>query len=217
MVSSSVSWYGADLSIAHAFLWQGWGPLLKSCFVPYGTFQCVLAQNRWYLRTRTYWTNDFVTTSCCPIKVVLSFFCLCFVFLFLFFFSLLVCFQSKDFLLQIPRSSSTLRYMAGTGTLYEKFFSHDKTVVLQSKFEGFPSVWRLCDSVFLVRLEGRMILQAKFFAYFACLVTKGWSIIKQGVYYKAKTQLYFSACSFYFTIFPGLTQFLSDQTHGLLP
>ena len=74
MVSSSVSWHGADLSIAHAFLGQGWGPLLKSCFVPYGTFQCVLAQNRWYLRTRTYWTNDFVTTSCCPIKVFLSFF-----------------------------------------------------------------------------------------------------------------------------------------------
>lgn len=104
-----------------------------------------------------------------------------------------------------------------SGTLYEKFFSHDKTVVLQSKFEGFPSVWRLCDSVFLVRLEGKMILQAKLFTYFACLVTKGWSIIKQGVYYKAKTQRNLSACSFYFTIFPGLTQFLSDQTHGLLP
>ena len=40
-------------------------------------------------------------------------FVLCFS-VFIFFFSLLVCFQSKDFPLQIPRSSSPLRYIAGT-------------------------------------------------------------------------------------------------------
>ena len=34
------------------------------------------------------------------------------------------------------------------GTLYEQFFSHDKTVVRNRKFEGFPAPWRLRNSVF---------------------------------------------------------------------
>ena len=48
LVPSSVSFYGADLTIAQAFLQkqslQGSEPLLKSSFVPYVTSWCPLAQ-----------------------------------------------------------------------------------------------------------------------------------------------------------------------------
>ena len=56
LVLVSASWHGA-CAVAETFISE---PLIMSCFVPYGTFWCILAQNRWHLRMRICWTNEIV-------------------------------------------------------------------------------------------------------------------------------------------------------------
>ena len=60
-----------------------------------------------------------------------------------------------------------------------------------------------------------MILQAKFFAYFAFFVKKVWSLNRASII-KQKYKVISVHVSFYFTMFPSPTQNLSDQTHGFL-
>ena len=69
-----MSLHVADLTIAYALLQKH--SLLNSCFVPCGTYWCILAQNRWNSHMRICWTNEIVHYLSPPLSYLGCFICL---------------------------------------------------------------------------------------------------------------------------------------------